>query len=63
LTQKQRDPILFQNKFNSTQLFFTRIKYKETPWQYQKKVRAFMEKASWIRKMFEQGAKLKKEFR
>ncbi len=27
-----------------------------------KKVRAFMEKASWIRKMFEQGAKLKKEF-
>jgi aspartate aminotransferase len=27
-----------------------------------KKVRGFMEKASWIRKMFEQGAKLKKEF-
>ncbi len=27
-----------------------------------KKVNSFMEKASWIRKMFEQGAKLKKEY-
>ena len=27
-----------------------------------KKVHNFMEKSSWIRKMFEQGAKLKKEY-